>query len=269
MIQSISIKKGKLTLPLICRGFGLNHIQEPVNRAKGLPYYQFFYCKKGNGELNINGQQMMVFEGQSMLLFPNENHSYHGLDDEWILDYVMISGPAIDSTISSLGHYESAVFNLATNQFFEKFITYLMDYDSDVQSEALQHLSKETYAFIIDFAANATRIDNRKAATQNPKISAVIEYMETHYSETISLDDLAREVELSKEYLCNVFKAEMNTTIISFLNNIRIGNAKMHLKEYPFMSVAEIAKKCGFESSSYFGKIFKQSVGVTPAVFRK
>ena len=50
---------------------------------------------------------------------------------------------------------------------------------------------------------------------------------------------------------------------------VRLAEAKYQLMHYPEKSVCEIAKACGFRSPSYFGKIFKDSTGLTPAQYRR
>ena len=57
---------------------------------------------------------------------------------------------------------------------------------------------------------------------------------------------------------------EMGLTIMQYLTEIRIGHARHLLTLHPEKKVLEIGKMCGFESPSYFGKIFKKEVGMTP-----
>lgn len=93
--------------------------------------------------------------------------------------------------------------------------------------------------------------------------------MEQHYDRDLSLDELAELVGLSKEYLCTLFKKTMKQTIMQYLLTIRISQARTLLIRFPEKKVQEIAKLCGFESPSYFGKKFKQETGMTPDAFRK
>lgn len=85
----------------------------------------------------------------------------------------------------------------------------------------------------------------------------------------LSLNDLSDYMQLSKEYLCTVFKSKMQTTIMKFLLDLRISHARIFLLQYPEKRVAEISQMCGFDSPSYFGMQFKKIVGVTPENFRR
>ena len=96
-----------------------------------------------------------------------------------------------------------------------------------------------------------------------------MEYLEAHYREPISLDTLADEVHLTREYLCVLFKTETGHTILHRLTLIRIGWARLYLEQYPDKKAYEIGRMCGFDSPSYFGKKFREVVGMTPDAYRR
>ena len=125
------------------------------------------------------------------------------------------------------------------------------------------------YAFLLDLSSCITRINPSSYVDADDLITAVIFYMEQHYGRDISLDELAELVGLSKEYLCTLFKKTMKQTVMQYLLTIRISQARTLLIRFPEKKVQEIAKLCGFESPSYFGKKFKQETGMTPDDFRK
>ena len=99
-------------------------------------------------------------------------------------------------------------------------------------------------------------------------IQNIINYLEENYQGSVSLDDISCNVRLSKEYICALFKQAMHQTIMRYLIKIRISRARIYLLQYPEKRVLEIARMCGFESPSYFGKVFKNEVGVTPDQYR-
>ena len=66
----------------------------------------------------------------------------------------------------------------------------------------------------------------------------------------------------------NLVEKEMQTTIVNFLIEIRISNARTLLCTYPEKSVAEICSLCGFQSPSYFGKVFKKVMNMSPNEYR-
>ena len=102
----------------------------------------------------------------------------------------------------------------------------------------------------------------------DPLVSEVVQYIEKHYSQNISLDHLASIFNLSKQRLILRFKKEMNITPITYLNNFRMEKAKELLLQQE-MLVSEVAFACGFETPYYFTNVFKKHFGIPPGIWRK
>ncbi len=105
----------------------------------------------------------------------------------------------------------------------------------------------------------------------NPKNRTVYEiadYLSSHCENPISLDELSARFFLSKSYLCRIFKEITGYTISEYSNIHRIRRAKRYLEETD-MSIAEIAEALGFESMTYFERIFKVYMTVSPLKYRK
>jgi two-component system response regulator YesN len=99
-------------------------------------------------------------------------------------------------------------------------------------------------------------------------VRQVIEYLQQHYNEDLTLDDVARKVHISPSHLSRLFKDELGMTIIDYLTDIRIAAAKQMLENSDLM-VKEIAEKVGYQEASYFTRVFKKNTGVSPAEYRR
>lgn len=93
-------------------------------------------------------------------------------------------------------------------------------------------------------------------------------YLQEHYAEPISRQDLANHVGLSDDYLTSCFHKELGLTPVAYLNRYRIQQARQLLK-YTHKSITEIAFEVGFANSSYFSRIFHRETGMTPAAYRR
>lgn len=100
------------------------------------------------------------------------------------------------------------------------------------------------------------------------KIRPVIDYIHKNFRVNITLEDVAREAALSKNYLCTRFKSTLNCTVFEYIERVRIDYATL-LLETTGLSVSEIAVKAGFNGISYFNRVFKKSKGVAPNQYRK
>ena len=102
---------------------------------------------------------------------------------------------------------------------------------------------------------------------QQEKFRKVLAYIERNYQNKIKVEDLAKECNYSEGAFCRYFKKMTKLTFTQFLNNYRIDIAKKHLIEGK--NVSEAAYSSGFESLSYFNRVFKRTIGSGPREWLK
>lgn len=93
-------------------------------------------------------------------------------------------------------------------------------------------------------------------------------YLFENYAENITLKDVADELFIHEAYFSKLFNQEIGEGFNAFVNGIRIERAKEQLK-YSNKQLKDISNEVGFRSSSYFNRVFKQNVGMSPMTFRK
>ena len=89
-----------------------------------------------------------------------------------------------------------------------------------------------------------------------------------NYTRKLSLEEIARNSGLSAPYFSTTFKEEMGENLSTYLNRLRVEKATVLLTETG-KTLSEIAGLCGFEDQSWFSKIFKKFVGMSPGKFRE
>jgi len=92
-------------------------------------------------------------------------------------------------------------------------------------------------------------------------------YIKANYAGKITLDDIAKHVFLSRSYLSTVFKDDTGMSVTDYIKHIRIEKSKLFLLDNR-IKLADIAALCGFEDQSYFTKVFRSEVGISPKKFR-
>lgn len=102
----------------------------------------------------------------------------------------------------------------------------------------------------------------------SPNFAPILTYINQNYNRINKIEEIAEEFYISKYYLCRLFKEATGLTLIQYLNNIKIQHA-CNMLVNSNLSILEIGTACGFNSSMYFCKIFKQAMSVTPSEFRK
>lgn len=110
--------------------------------------------------------------------------------------------------------------------------------------------------------------NNSKTDHYSKPVVTAKKFIEQHYKEPITLEDIAKEVFLNPVYLGALFKQETGETFSSFLINTRMDAAKQ-LLESTYLSVNEISSMVGYSNAKYFSQLFRKIVGVKPSEYRK
>lgn len=100
------------------------------------------------------------------------------------------------------------------------------------------------------------------------RIRAVFDYIGEHFKEQIKLEELAQLVSLSPHYLCKCFKKVTGRTIFEYIEQMRV-QYSCYLLKTTRTSVVEIAMESGFNTVSYYNRVFKKYNGLTPNQYRK
>lgn len=100
-------------------------------------------------------------------------------------------------------------------------------------------------------------------------VDQIVGYFEEHYSEKISLDQIAENMYLSPFYISKIFKSETGDTPIRHLIDIRLEKAMEFLESGFGGSIQEVAAKVGYDDAYHFSKLFKKRYGLSPSQVRK
>ena len=132
------------------------------------------------------------------------------------------------------------------------------------------HISLQLHALVnlvTLFSPDSERISNA-ASSISEKGALIKAYIETHFAEKITLDDLSREFCVSKYYMLRSFRNQYGMTIIQYLATCRIQHAKKLLR-FSDRQIEAIGQACGIDDVSYFNRLFRSYEGMTAGQFRK
>lgn len=114
-------------------------------------------------------------------------------------------------------------------------------------------------------------IEAQNAPVEDPeklqRLRALLSFLHAHYQEKLTLEDAARQVNLSKSECCRFFKKQMGLSIFDYLLDYRVGQSLKLLKSGK--TVAEAAAEAGFSSPAYFAKVFRAHTGRSPRQYRR
>lgn len=100
------------------------------------------------------------------------------------------------------------------------------------------------------------------------ELSPVLKYIEMNFATQIEIQTLAELMHLSVSQFERRFKKLLNTTPLKFINKVRVDKS-CEILINSYLTISTIALDCGFFDHSYFTKIFKKQMGITPLVYRR
>lgn len=136
----------------------------------------------------------------------------------------------------------------------------------------LSHLSdhdhsKEKAASMLNFILFEL-LDLTAQPSGNEHITRILRYVDSHLTQRLTLEEISREVGLTKEYTSHIFKKEMGKTLTDYINQRKMLLAK-ELIYSERMSLADLAAYLGYENYSYFSRLFKRYFQITPMKFKE
>lgn len=134
-------------------------------------------------------------------------------------------------------------------------ICLLRRYQKHTEEEVLKHENDGRYEF--------------KSINKQYVIRQIMKYMEEHYQEKISLDQIAANMYLSSFYISKLFKSETGDTPINYLISLRMKKARELLDEDPGYSIQAVAAAVGYEDAYHFSKLFKKYYGLSPLYYKE
>ena len=109
---------------------------------------------------------------------------------------------------------------------------------------------------------------NNLMNSKKQNLQEIKDYLDTHYTEKITLDALAERFYINKFYLTRVFKEQFGQSVTNYLVQLRITQSKRLLR-FTDRSIEAVAQECGLNDANYFSRLFKKVEGITPGEYRR
>jgi len=251
-------------------------------------HHEFEYGMLLSGELDfyIDGKYIRLRQGE--LIFINSNALHIATQASKCNDAVMFTVSFPPSLFT--GGNDGTVFR----KFFQPVLqSSVMGFtiENSVQGgteiaellKEIYDLDKHTYDYELQCLSIISRMwsltlsyikDHHKEFIQfhtgnkrEAKAKDILSYIKEHYAENICIKDIARHTGISRSECFRSFRYFTNKKPIEHLTEYRLSHAANMLRETD-KSIAQIATECGFSSSSYFGKLFKERYAVSPSQYK-
>lgn len=254
----------------------LNHLN--YKKHFHVNYYEILLILQGSGSFFVKNRLYEIKASTICLINGVGEHCFYPKQDcNYLRSRVVISKNYIDS-LARLTNCSNMINDLFLNERgcccieLDDRLTEMIDLEfsktrhSLLQNDIYSGINATASIFKILTYAHANK---SSAAHQiKNKVSEILLYIDQNLDQKISLDTLSQIIHCNKYYLCHLFKENTNMTISSYILSRRLSLSKKLLAQTD-NTISEIAMKCGFESFSYFSKLFHDNTGLTPSQFRK
>lgn len=222
----------------------------------------------GSGTLNYSGDVYPLSKGDCFFIDCRESHFYKSSEnDPWELMWVHFNGSTSQQYYDFFLTQSKNVFR---PPFFDRAVSVLNEIISvnEARDQNAEIISSKLIVELLTLALTSNNGDQTYDSALKQKLASVHEYIDTHFSEDLSLEKLASEFYISKFYLTREYKKIYGMTIFQHIITSRINYGK-NLLRFSEKSVEEIAHLCGFNDQSYFARQFKKSENLTCFAYRK
>lgn len=150
---------------------------------------------------------------------------------------------------------------------YNKDLHYISKELNDALDEAKDIKALEELGELIITAYSDTLLEKINYS-ENDIVNSAVKIINRDYCSGITLEDISKELHISKNYLCSLFKKYTGVSFCKYLNTLKTNMAKKLLEENK-KSLEYISYECGFSSQAHFSLTFKKYTGITPGEYRK
>lgn len=232
-----------------------------------IDYYLIHYILSGEGLFFMNNQVYKLKKGDGFLIPPHTDNNYYPIpDNPWSYRWIGINGTEASRLLNLCGFNSSKfIFNYTEDDFIENCFKNILDSCNNGQDfQALGNL----YLFLNKLIIKNDKNSNISITSAANYITLFINDIHNNYNKNISISDIASDININRSHLFKLFKKHMNMSPQQYFINYRLNKACELLRKSSY-SISEIGYLVGFNSPSYFSKIFSKYKDISPIEYRK
>jgi len=255
----------------------------PVLESHWHEQFEILYFEQGEALLHCNCQAYDVKTGDLMIINNNEIHCGETLCQHLIYYIVKVD---LNFLLSSQVDFCQTKYINPLLQGRIRFQNHIKQNDQLV--EQIQQIVKEYtqqeigcelaikehiyHIIVLLLRQYKQELFNNNGYDRQQKgmnqLRTVLEYIDRHYNENISLTQLANLANMSNQHFCRIFKSTTGKRPVDYINYLRINKAVTFLSESD-LNISEVAMAVGFDDSNYFSRLFKKYQKTSPSEMRK
>lgn len=266
-------------------GDGHIHMMHLHQRDRALHRHTFFelvYVLKGSATHWVEQDSAPLRAGDYFIIDPGSEHSYRDTEDLELVNCLFLSEyidralgdcPSLSSLLSNkVLRFGVPVDIRAADRIFHDGdgtvgrLIRQMEWEYAARRVGCMEMLRCYLTQVLVCAIRASE-EAERTRIQHDATMAVVDYLQQHYAQPLSLDNMSRRFGYTPQYLSSLFRKDTGMTIQTFLQRLRVEEA-CRLMGNRELSLSSIAQAVGYSDAKHFSKVFRQHKGVSPREYR-
>ena len=230
-------------------------------------HYLIHYVISGKGYYKVKNKLFSLKTGDTFLVYPNTEVSYYADENEpWEYAWVGFTGSDASTILKAtdFSHASPVIQNTPAGDSIHQQLLYIYDARGNEFEHAVE-MTGRLYTMLAMFMHSSSKSSDKN--TTVTYVQKSIEYITANYSYSITIEDIANYVGLSRSHLFRSFESVLGQSPKEYLTEFRMKQA-CYLLEHSNLSITAIANSIGFDNSLYFSKTFRRLKGMAPKEYR-
>ena len=239
------------------------------SQRNGLDSYLFFIVLSGSGELHYNGYTYRLKQNDCVFIDCKQPYAHITSEDLWQLKWVHFNGQSMSEIYNKyISRGGEPAFTIEQPEQCVDLMNEIFTIASSDDYIRDMKINEKLSSLLTVIMSKSWHPNNKKNARKRGELSLVKAWLDTHYTEKVNLDELAKQFFIDKFYLTKIFKEQYGITINTYISQKKITAAKQLLR-FSDKTIEQISAEIGICDNNYFTRLFKKIEGVTPGEYRK
>lgn len=251
------------------------------------PEIELTLIMEGQISYQVNDQIYQLHEGDGLFCNANALHTGHMIDNQdcyyisttfhpriiygfegSILQRDYVNPLVHDSALGSIPLYPSVDWHRPILEALKRLYTLYLNHSDAFEMEIQQSLSAIWLSLYRHTVLENQALEKSAASNRElERLRHILTFIQEHYMEKITLDDIAAQIHICKSECCRFFKKHMRESLFDYLLYYRVEKSLPLLAENQ-LSITEISAQTGFSSPGYFSRIFREQMHCSPTQYR-
>lgn len=268
-----NLSKHPLVHPLMPTDIGwFPHAQYHYReRPEGSPEHVLILCVEGEGWYEVEGDRGTLNSGEALVIPKGTPHVYGAsADAPWYIHWVHFIGTVGDYYVQQCqrDHFTLSVSDDTVEQLVNLFCTCRDAFIANFVLQRMIYASQALHHLLGTLVFNNRAFSPLMRSSHFRGIDDTLNYLHENLHARLSLDEMANHAGLSKSHFVRLFKEQTQYSPMDYFIHLKMQHACM-LLSLSFMTIREISDTLGYDDPYYFSRVFKKTIGESPAMYRE